>query len=66
MVDRLFQIVYTLMNQETATCSELAEKFECSTRTIMRDIDKLSIAGMPVYTNKGKGGGISLLSNKFI
>lgn len=63
MVDRLFQIIYTLMNQETATCSELAEKFECSTRTIMRDIDKLSIAGMPVYTNKGKGGGIRLLSD---
>lgn len=63
MVDRLFQIVYTLMNQETATCSELAEKFECSTRTIMRDIDKLSIAGVPVYANKGKGGGISLLSD---
>lgn len=63
MVDRLFQIVYTLMNQETATCGELAEKFECSTRTIMRDIDKLSAAGMPVYTNKGKGGGISLLSD---
>ncbi len=63
MVDRLFQIVYTLMNQETVTCGELAEKFECSTRTIMRDIDKLSIAGVPVYANKGKGGGISLLSD---
>jgi predicted DNA-binding transcriptional regulator YafY len=63
MVDRLFQIVYTLMNQDTVTCGELAEKFECSTRTIMRDIDKLSLAGVPVYANKGKGGGISLLSN---
>jgi predicted DNA-binding transcriptional regulator YafY len=51
------------MNQGTVTCSELAEKFECSTRTIMRDIDKLSIAGVPVYANKGKGGGISLLSD---
>ena len=63
MVDRLFQIVYILMNQETTTCGELAEKFECSIRTIMRDIDKLSLAGVPVYTNKGKGGGISLLSD---
>lgn len=61
MVDRLFQIVYTLMNQETVTCNELAERFECSTRTIMRDIDKLSMAGVPVYTNKGRNGGISLL-----
>lgn len=63
MVERLFQIVYTLMNQGTVTCGELAEKFECSTRTILRDIDKLSIAGVPVYANKGKGGGISILSN---
>lgn len=63
MVERLFQIVYILMNQENATCSELAEKFECSARTIMRDIDKLSLAGVPVYANKGKGGGIRLLSD---
>ena len=61
MVERLFQIVYTLMSQETVTCAELAVKFECSTRTIMRDIDKLSLAVVPVYANKGKGGGISLL-----
>lgn len=61
MVERLFQIVYTLMNQGTVTCGELAKKFECSTRTIMRDIDKLSLAGVPVYANKGKGGGIRIL-----
>lgn len=61
MVERLFRIVYVLMNQETVTCAKLAEQMECSTRTIMRDIDKLSMAGIPIFTNKGKGGGISLL-----
>jgi predicted DNA-binding transcriptional regulator YafY len=39
----------------------MAERFEVSQRTIYRDIEALSIAGIPVYTEKGKGGGISLL-----
>jgi predicted DNA-binding transcriptional regulator YafY len=52
-----------LLNQKTVTAKELAYRFEVSTRTIYRDIDALSSAGVPVYTNKGKGGGISLLEN---
>jgi predicted DNA-binding transcriptional regulator YafY len=44
-----------------ATAKDLAEHFGVSQRTIYRDIDTLSIAGVPVYTEKGKGGGISLL-----
>jgi predicted DNA-binding transcriptional regulator YafY len=43
------------------TARELAERFSVSSRTIYRDIDALSLAGIPVYTEKGKGGGISLL-----
>ncbi|KNF08978.1 putative transcriptional regulator [Gottschalkia purinilytica] len=53
----------TLLNKRTITAKELAEKFEVSTRTIYRDIDILSSAGIPIYTNKGNGGGISLLDN---
>ena len=59
--DRLFEIIYLLLNKERVTARELAERFGVSTRTIYRDIDTISLAGIPVYTEKGKGGGISLL-----
>jgi predicted DNA-binding transcriptional regulator YafY len=60
-MNRLFEITYILLNQETITAKELAEHFGVSQRTIYRDIDALDLAGIPVYTEKGKGGGISLL-----
>ncbi|WP_312941843.1 YafY family protein [Oscillibacter sp.] len=60
-IDRLFQIVYLLLDRKTMTAKELAARFEVSGRTILRDIDILSSAGIPVYTTQGKGGGISLL-----
>ena len=60
-LNRLFEITYILMNKQSVTAKELAERFGVSTRTIYRDIDALSLAGIPVYTEKGKGGGISLL-----
>ncbi|MBQ4523219.1 MAG: YafY family transcriptional regulator [Lachnospiraceae bacterium] len=61
MLNRLFQIVYLLMEKPQMTAKELADMFEVSERTIYRDIDKLSIAGIPIYTNQGKHGGISIL-----
>lgn len=61
MVDRLFQIVYLLMEKPRMTAKELAERFEVSERTIYRDLDKLTLAGIPVYTNQGRNGGISIL-----
>ncbi|MCL2564887.1 MAG: YafY family transcriptional regulator [Defluviitaleaceae bacterium] len=60
-VNRLFEIIYLLLNKKRVTAKELAERFEVSTRTIYRDIDTISLAGIPIYTEKGKGGGISLL-----
>lgn len=54
---RLFQIIYILLNKESVTAQELSEKFEVSIRTIYRDIDTLSTAGIPIYTTQGKGGG---------
>ncbi len=63
MVDRLFQIVYILMEKPQITARELAGMFEVSERTIYRDIDKLTLAGIPIYTNQGKNGGISILPN---
>ena len=58
---RLFEIVYILLQQKIVTARVLAERFAVSQRTIYRDIDILGLAGIPVYTEKGKGGGISLL-----
>ena len=46
---RLFKIIYYLMEKGQATAPELAEKFEVSVRTIYRDIDRISGAGVPVY-----------------
>ena len=43
------------------TAQELADYFEVSKRTVLRDIDTLSAAKIPVYTKQGKGGGISLM-----
>ena len=58
---RLFEIVYLLLGNESLTARELAERFGVSTRTIYRDVDVLSLAGIPVYMEKGRGGGIRLL-----
>lgn len=60
-INRLFEIVYILLNKKQVTAKELAKRFEVSVRTIYRDIETLSAAGIPVYANPGKGGGIALL-----
>lgn len=60
---RLFRIVYYLLENGKATAPELAQKFEVSIRTIYRDIDAISSAGIPIYAAQGKGGGISILSD---
>lgn len=60
---RLFGIVYYLLEKGKATAPELAEKFEVSVRTIYRDIDAISGAGIPIYAAQGKGGGIFLLDD---
>jgi len=62
-INRLLEITIILLNKGTATAKELADRFGVSTRTIYRDVDVLSSAGVPVFTNKGNGGGISLLEN---
>lgn len=61
--NRLFEIVYILLNKKSITAKELSEHFEVSQRTIYRDIDTLCECGIPIYTSKGKGGGIGLLDS---
>ncbi len=60
---RLFKLVYHLLDRGHATARELAEEFEVSVRTIYRDLDALSAAGIPVYTETGRNGGIRLLND---
>ena len=43
------------------TAAELADRLEVSVRTIYRDLDALTTAGVPVYTERGPKGGVSLL-----
>lgn len=59
--NRLFEIVYILMQKKKVTAKELADKFEVSTRTIYRDVETLSRANIPIYSSKGKDGGIGIL-----
>jgi len=59
-IDRLLGILTVLLRQEKATAPDLAEKFEVSRRTITRDIDALCQAGIPIVTEQGRGGGISI------
>lgn len=60
-IDRLIGILSILLQKDKATMSELAEKFEVSTRTILRDIDALNMAGIPIVSERGKGGGFSVM-----
>jgi predicted DNA-binding transcriptional regulator YafY len=60
-VNRLLEMTTLLLKQKTIPAREFAQRFNVSTRTIYRDVEELSAAGVPVYMSKGKGGGIGLL-----
>lgn len=58
---RLLSILMMLQTRGRVTAETLAEAFEVSVRTIYRDIDQLSAADVPVYADRGPGGGFQLL-----
>lgn len=58
--DRLLSIVLLLQRRGKMTASTLASELEVSRRTILRDIEALSLAGVPIYTEGGHGGGVAL------
>lgn len=60
MLNRLLGIIYILMNKGKVRALDLAQRFEVSVRTIYRDVETLAIAGIPVYAEKGRTGGIRL------
>jgi len=61
--NRYFKMIYLLLEKGRMTAPQLAKHFEVSVRTIYRDIDILSSAGIPIYTTQGKGGGIYIQDN---
>jgi predicted DNA-binding transcriptional regulator YafY len=61
-IDRLLGIVVLLLSKKKVTAKELSVLFEVSERTIYRDVDTINLAGIPITTQQGSGGGISIMS----
>lgn len=60
-IDRLIGILSILLQNDKVTAPVLAEKFEVSRRTINRDIEDICKAGIPLVTEQGRNGGISIM-----
>lgn len=61
--DRLIALIMILLERETISARELAERLEVSRRTIYRDIDALNQAGLPIFTHQGAMGGVGLMKS---
>lgn len=59
-IDQLFEFVYILIDKKQVTAKDMSKRFGVSTRTIYRWIEALSISGVPVYSLKGRSGGIAI------
>ncbi|EID5120960.1 YafY family transcriptional regulator [Listeria innocua] len=60
-IDRLMSIVLILLDKERISAQELADRFEVSLRTIYRDIDAIDLAGVPIRSTPGVGGGFEIM-----
>ncbi len=60
---RLLGITMSLLTHERITAQKFADKYEVSTRTIMRDMEELSMAGIPIVSIQGNAGGFSIMEN---
>ena len=61
--DQLFELVYILLEKKKVTAGEMARHFGVSARTVYRWVEALNMADVPVYAEKGKGGGIRIAEN---
>ena len=62
-IDRLVSIIMVLLDKERIGAQELADLFEVSPRTIYRDIDTINMAGIPIRSVSGVGGGFEIMPN---
>ena len=60
-IDRLVSIIMILLDKKRIGAQELADMFEVSARTIYRDIDTINMAGIPVRSTSGVGGGFEIM-----
>lgn len=60
-VSRLFEMLYILLERDRVTAGELAQRLEVSVRTVYRDAQALCEAGIPLYAERGREGGLCLL-----
>lgn len=60
-IDRLIGIIMTLLEKERVGARKLADMFEVSIRTVYRDIDAINMAGIPICSTSGVGGGFEIL-----
>ena len=59
-LDRLVSILVLLLRKEKVQAKELAEIFDVSVRTILRDVEAINLAGIPIMTYQGANGGIGI------
>ena len=62
-MDRMLSIIMLLLDKKRVSAQELADKFEVSSRTIYRDIDTINMAGIPIHSTSGVGGGFEIMEN---
>lgn len=62
-VDRLISIIMVLLDKKRISAQNLADMFEVSLRTIYRDIDAIDLAGIPIRSTSGVGGGFEIMPN---
>jgi predicted DNA-binding transcriptional regulator YafY len=62
-IDRMLAITIILLNKDRVSAKELADKFEVSIRTVYRDIDAISMAGIPITSYSGKQGGFAIIDS---